>query len=324
MSKGTIAACSPILKWAGGKRWFTEAAGGLLRGRAASGYIEPFLGGASMALYLGTDAPNRLLGDVVPGLVEFYLELQRAPAQLHYVLSEIVDVYGTDANGYYEVRAAEPELPIERAARFLYLNKLGFNGLHRVNADGKFNVPVGSKAKNDPEAARASLPDLAQIYATSRALAGAQIVCLDFEQLVDQAGPSDFLYVDPPYFDTFTDYSKGGFGVPEQERLAMALHRASERGATFLAHNSLEGGHETGVAYWYEEIGHVIPIHERRRIAANGGRAAAPCALITNNDNLAEHLGILATPYAASSGWICPACGEHSLSQAHACLEDVA
>ena len=118
----------------------------------------------------------------------------------------------------------------------------------------------------------------------------AEFRCQDFESVINQTEERDFLYADPPYFDTFTDYSKGGFGPAEQERLALALYRAHERGVTFLAHNSMEGSETAGARWWYEDFAKIIPIEEPRRIAANGDRDSATCALITNNEDLARLL----------------------------------
>ena len=79
-----------------------------------------------------------------------------------------------------------------RAAQFIYLNKTCFNGLHRVNRKGHFNVPIG-RYKNP------TILDTAGLYAASAALAHADIRCTGFEALVESARPGDFVYFDPPY-----------------------------------------------------------------------------------------------------------------------------
>ncbi len=285
-----------LLRYVGSKKWFSNYRGGeiLLEHLENRGgrYFEPFLGGGSMAFFLGARLDNPLLlSDAVEPLIEFYRALKERPGELAGAVDLIGSEYGLDEQAYYAVRAEEPEDPLYRAARFLYLNRSCFNGIWRENASGKMNTPAGSAAK----AGRTKLPTCNELEDYSRMLRTAEFECCDFELAINMAGPYDVLYVDPPYYDTFTDYSKGGFGVKDQERLALALYRAGQRGATFLAHNSYQDSlatspEEAGVRYWYSDFATIIPIDEPRTVSANGDRTKAPCALITNDPLLAEKL----------------------------------
>jgi len=63
-------------------------------------------------------------------------------------LEELLRDLGKHKNSkeyYYKIRSLDPDQMdnIERASRFLYLNKTCFNGLWRVNKKGQFNVPFG-------------------------------------------------------------------------------------------------------------------------------------------------------------------------------------
>ena len=242
-----------------------------------------------MAFFIGSRYPKQIvLSDVVAPLIEFYQALQADPVKFAYTVAQIGIEYGLDEKAYYAVRDERPEEPLHRAAQFMYLNALGFNGIYRENASGEYNVPAGSKAKNGT----AKLPERRVFELASKSLELADIRCIDFEAMIDYAEEKDFLYIDSPYAETFSDYSKGGFGKTEHERLAVALFRAHERGVTFLAHNSLTGSveEEIGVQWRYGEWSQIIPIDEARTVSANGDRTKAQCALITNSNELAEKL----------------------------------
>jgi DNA adenine methylase len=280
-----------LLRWVGSKKHAVPVLGPVILNhleRSGGLFIEPFFGGGAMGLFIGSRYPKQIIvSDVVEPLMNFYRVLKHHPIDLARTLAQIGIEYGLDEKAYYAVRDEKPWDPLFRAAQFLYLNALGFNGLYRENADGVYNVPAGSRAKNGT----AKLPERKMIDLAAKSLTLAEILCGDFEAVIDEAEERDVIYVDPPYWDTYTDYSKGGFGQADQERLAMALYRASQRGATFLAHNSLTGSveEEHGVPYWYEWA-QVVEVDEPRRVAANGDRADAKCCIITNDPSLAERL----------------------------------
>ncbi|MDQ2694507.1 MAG: DNA adenine methylase [Pseudomonadota bacterium] len=95
-----------------------------------------------------------------------------------------------DPEWYYIVRAEEPTKSNEIAARFIYLNRTCFNGIYRVNRDGKFNVPRGGKTQ-------VMMPD-DDWHGWSVALQSVELLYADFQPMLDQAEKGDFLFVDPP------------------------------------------------------------------------------------------------------------------------------
>jgi DNA adenine methylase len=139
---------------------------------------------------------------------------------------------------YYEVRDRDAGAmkPIDRAARLLFLNKTCFNGLWRVNASGRFNVPYGRYDKP-------RILDIDVLRAARDALDGARIVLGDYAKVTRTLAPGDFAYFDPPYVpvsrtSNFTSYAKDGFGPREQEALAVELRRLAELGVAGMLSNA--------------------------------------------------------------------------------------
>jgi DNA adenine methylase len=263
----------PILKWAGGKGWFVREFGQDMRmhTKERSGrYLEPFVGGGAMALYLGHD--SAMLGDLDEELINVYIAVRHMPDAVHGVLEELTQ-FGTDAKSYYAVRDSESEDMVESAARTIYLNKLCFNGLYRKNKKGLFNVPYGGQAK---------MPSLEMLLDAAAALVGARLFAADFETIIQEAAENDTIYGDPPYHGVFSGYSGENFGKDDHERLAEALYHARERGASFFLHNT-----DTKHVRWlYEDWADIVPMEERRSISANGvvrGEKAS-CLLICSRE----------------------------------------
>jgi hypothetical protein len=130
----------PFLKWPGGKRWLVTRHAALFPSDYER-YVEPFLGSGAVFFHL---APRRaLLADANPELINTYRCVRTAAATIERRLASLHERHGTKL--YYEIRSSQPTKLIDRAVRFLYLNRTCFNGLYRVNRAGRFNVPMGSK-----------------------------------------------------------------------------------------------------------------------------------------------------------------------------------
>lgn len=136
---------------------------------------------------------------------------------------------------------------MNRAARFIYLNRTCWNGLYRVNLSGRFNVPLGTKTN-------VLLPTDNFIHA-SRALTDASLQSCDFERTIDRAGRGDFIFADPPYTvrhnnNGFIKYNQQIFSWDDQIRLRDSLWRAHLRGAKVLLTNA----NHTSVVQLYEDF----------------------------------------------------------------------
>ena len=147
-----------------------------------------------------------------------------------------------DKDYFYQIRAWDRSpsysrrTELNRASRFLYLNKTAYNGLYRVNAKGEFNAPYGRYA--NPK-----ILDADNLRTCSAFLKDIHISVCDFSETLAKVSAFDFVYMDPPYAPisrtaNFTSYTPGGFGELEQNRLKDFCHVLHERGALFMLSNS--------------------------------------------------------------------------------------
>jgi DNA adenine methylase len=226
---------APFLKWAGGKRQLVRRILALAPPRMET-YVEPFLGGGAVFFALAAERrfARAFLGDANEELVLCYRAIQEDVDGVIRALRR--HVY--DRSHYYAVRDRDPAklAPATRAARLIYLNRCGYNGLYRVNRAGKFNVPFGRYTNP-------VICDVAKLRAAHAALRGVELVVQDFEATLARATPSDFAYLDPPYVplsetSSFTAYARTPFGPEEQARLAQVLRALGDRGVPALLSNS--------------------------------------------------------------------------------------
>jgi DNA adenine methylase len=230
-----VTQAAPVLKWAGGKR---QIAAEILRQlpKRIETYFEPFVGGGAVffALFNEGRFERAVLGDKNPELVNVYQSLKEDVEGVIRALRKLKDKHSESE--YYRVRAATPRSATARAARVLYLNKTGFNGLYRVNRDGRFNVPLGRYT--EPK-----ILNEARLRAASEALVNVELVLSDFEALCRRSRPGDAVYFDPPYLPisptaAFAEYHAEPFGLDEHQRLAKAFDELTRRGVVSVLSNS--------------------------------------------------------------------------------------
>jgi DNA adenine methylase len=228
----------PILKWAGGKARLAQQIGDAFGEPCSGTYFEPFVGSAAVFLHL--KAAGRVRAAVLSDANDKLVAVHRAVRDDVEGLLAAIRTLPTDdwRERYYEVREAYNEGPFDgvvHAARFLWLNRAGYNGLYRENRKGEFNVPCGSYSA-------LRLPDAEHFRAVSRLLQDTEIRAASFEEVLGAAGPGDHVYCDPPYVPLsatacFTGYCSSPFDLREQRALALAARRAAFNGATVVLSN---------------------------------------------------------------------------------------
>jgi DNA adenine methylase len=250
----TRVAVRPILKWAGGKRQLLPRLRPYFP-RDFSRYVEPFLGSAAVFLDLHNDGAldgrEVQLSDINRDVIGCYRAVRDDVDAVIAALERLAREYlAAPERTFYAVRderfnPARQALDARRdaygpdlAAMLIFLNRTGYNGLFRLNARGDFNVPMGRHA--NPR-----ICDAANLRLWSAALGrrGVSLTAAPFDQVLEDAGEGDFVYLDPPYAplsatSRFTAYTAGGFGPEEQAKLQQAVIAMAGRGAQVLLSNS--------------------------------------------------------------------------------------
>jgi len=229
----------PFIKSVGGKTQLLPVLREWLPKRTPI-YCEPFVGGG--ALFFALQTRHAYLSDMNPSLVAAYNAVRSDVDGVIASLRIYAETYTRLAPDvaeqfYYHVRnnVNPSELSVtEHAAWMIFMNKTCFNGLWRVNASGKFNVPFGKRAKPN-------ICDEETLRACSKALEWATISHRDFRETNPPSG--SVVYFDSPYepltkTSDFTSYTAGGFSAQDQKDLRDLALKLKQRGVYVLLSNS--------------------------------------------------------------------------------------
>ncbi|WP_220728770.1 DNA adenine methylase [Apilactobacillus xinyiensis] len=229
----------PITKWVGGKRQLLPELHKYMP-TSYNNYFEPFVGGGAMLFSI--KPLNATINDFNSDLINLYANVRDNPQRLLELLENhkrlnskeyYLEVRNMDRNGKINELSS-----VEKAARILYMLKVDFNGMYRVNRKNQFNVPYG-RYKNP------KIADYETINAASKYFKEANVTFLngDFQEAVQSAVKDDFIYFDPPYVpvnstSNFTSYTSEGFDIADQKRLKHVFDSLSNDGVKVMLSNS--------------------------------------------------------------------------------------
>lgn len=241
----------PFLKWAGGKgqliNTFEEMFPSELKNGEIEIYIEPFVGGGAVFFHVlqNYNIKKAYINDINKELINCYrcikTDVGLVIDRLESLEKEYLSCEGRNEY-YYQVRQRYNEIKLnghedyEKCADFIFLNKTCFNGLYRVNKDGKFNVPHG-KYKNP------LICDKENLQLCANLLQKTEISFGDYKQVLKNADNKTLVYFDPPYRplienNSFVSYDKSGFDDEDQIRLADNFKELNKKGCLLMLSNS--------------------------------------------------------------------------------------
>ncbi|MDD4298494.1 MAG: DNA adenine methylase [Bacilli bacterium] len=230
----------PFIKWAGGKRQLISEIERRLP-KKFKRYYEPFVGGGALFMHLQNQ--DNVINDLSDELTNAYIQIKDNPHKLMIKLDEYEAEHSKRGKEfYYEIRDMDRNEEwhnidnLIKAVRLIYLNKTCYNGLYRVNKKGYFNVPWNKKV-NVRTYESGNIINLSKFLNNSNT----KILRGDFESACENANKGDFIFFDPPYDmlggGSFESYTKDGFGIKGQKRLAELFKRLDKKGCYVMLTN---------------------------------------------------------------------------------------
>lgn len=265
----------PIVKWVGGKRQLMFE---LLKNmpKSCNRYFEPFIGGGALFFELQPD--NAYISDMNEELINLYQVVRDEVDELICDLQkhDISKEYFMEIRNIDRTEEYQNWSDVQKASRFIYLNRTCFNGMYRVNSKGEFNVPFGHY-KNP------RILDENNLINCSNLLQGIEIKHADFSEILKKVKKGDFVYFDPPYVplsetSSFTSYTKEGFDIDMQFKLRDVCDELDTMGVNFLLSNS-----DTKLVNDLYENYNIKKVFASRQINANAdGRGKITEVLVRN------------------------------------------
>ena len=241
----------PFLKWAGGKgqlldtfdKMFPQE---LIEGKIKT-YIEPFVGGGAVLFHIlqNYKIEKAQINDINKELINCYRCIKADVEKVIKPLSILEKEYLSSENRnkyFYNVRERYNQIHLnghydyEKCADFIFLNHTCFNGLYRVNKEGKFNVPHGKYKKP-------LICDKENLRLCSQLLQKVEINFGSYEQVLEKADANTFLYFDQPYRpllenNSFVSYDKNDFGDIDQIKLSQNYRNLDKQNCLLMLSNS--------------------------------------------------------------------------------------
>jgi DNA adenine methylase len=258
-----VAPTRPLAAYVGGKRLLAKAIIARIEAEPHVTYVEPFVGMGGIFLRRTRKPSAEVINDGNGEVATLFRILQR-----HYVaFIDMIRWQITSRREFERLAATTPVTltDLERAARFLYLQRTAFGG--KV-AGQNFGVSAREPASFD---ITKLIPMLEAVH---ERLSSVVIENLDFAECIHRYDrPETLFYLDPPYWGSEGYYGKELFARADFERLATALSRVQGRFIRSL--NDCEGVRETFKDFTIEAV------ETRYSVASQGGNRTVGEVLIS-------------------------------------------
>lgn len=230
------ASIRPLITWVGGKQRLADEIIARMRKATpmdkATRLVEPFCGPFGFTCSFAAQFPRVSIyaSDRQALLVSLARAVQNTPNRLAADLEELSKQWVAQPDKeskkrwFYALRDSFNQhlhghriLPNADAV-FMAIMRTGYTGLLRFNRDGLINTPAGH-CKDKP------IEDTDRILEFSQAIRGWSLSCRSYEDSIADVKPGSVVYLDPPYRETYNDYTAGGFnedGLPDYMRECIA------------------------------------------------------------------------------------------------------
>lgn len=209
----------PVAGYVGGKKQLSRRLADLIEATPHDLYGEVFAGMAGVFFKRRLAPKVEVLNDISRDVATFFRVLQN-----HYqALMDMLKWQLTSRAEFERLLGQDPDrlTDLQRAARFLYLQRLSFGGKVAGRTFGISRL----------DGARFNIVALAETLAAAHErLAGVWIECLSWEIFLDRWDkPGALFYLDPPYCGTEHYYGRGLFERDDYVRMADRLGRLQGR-----------------------------------------------------------------------------------------------
>lgn len=204
---------SPPAAYIGGKKQLAPMLVDLIEEIPHETYAEPFVGMGGVFFRRRRAPRAEVVNDRSGDVATLFRILQR-----HYVaFMDMLKWQFTSRRDFDRLLAVDPITltDLERAARFLYLQRLAFGG--KVSGRS-FGVSSGMPGRFDVGKLGPMLEEI------NERMSGVIIENLGYEEFISRYdGPGVLFYLDPPYWGSESDYGVGAFARADFQRLADIL-----------------------------------------------------------------------------------------------------
>lgn len=213
----SVKPAQPVAPWLGGKRRLAKRIIARIEAIPHACYAEPFAGMGGVFLRRAKKPKCEILNDLNGEIVNLFRVIGRHP-------DELLRQFEWALSARDEFRrmlavSAETLTDVERAARFVYVQRQSFGGRPATKATpGDFAPSPHNPARFDPRKLEKT------IRAVHDRLKGVHIECLEWDAFIRRYDrPGTLFYIDPPYWGHEADYGKGLFARDDFTRMAEVL-----------------------------------------------------------------------------------------------------